>query len=92
MADVRLAVVVTVLPSNGEGCPHGLFLSFWVIFFCGGIFLFVLLHGTASLKTSPCKDKSTDPIKVMCQELIQRRKALVVNRLTYKIFSDVYVR
>jgi hypothetical protein len=48
---------------------------FWSYFFCGGIFLLVLLHGTESLKTSPpYEEKSAGLTKVMCQELLQMRE------------------
>jgi hypothetical protein len=49
----RLAVVVTVLVSNAKGRLRVLFRHFEVMIVLWGDFLGALLHGTASLKTSP---------------------------------------
>jgi hypothetical protein len=69
MIDLRLAVVVTVLPSNSEGRPRNLFRRVWValLYFVGVPIYFITWHYLIKNLT-PCEEKSASLNGVMYQK------------------------
>jgi hypothetical protein len=78
MADLRLNIMVTVMPSNSEGRPRGLFRRVWAILvsFVGDFTIYFITWRRLIKNLTPNEEKSIGLNGVMCQKLLQRRGGL----------------